>query len=149
MAVGNRNLTAVRLRGSLEGDVDSRVTESAGRPSVIARDLERYYALLDRSLPRLAENEAMLVCDVINGRLYGTPGFSPSVWLVAEIEDAFKLNNLDKKWDVDADEFRAKLERLSPVEALALIDAAERFWARASDYEDTLVAIREIFRIKS
>ena len=39
-----------------------------------------------------------------------------------------QLDGLAKQWEVDGDGLLAKLRALTPTQALAVIDAAERWW---------------------
>lgn len=98
---------------------DARATQIA------ARDLDRYYTLLQRAMPKFSEPEASLIVDALNGTL-SEPHTAHLLW--AEIDDAIQLDQLDKKWGVDGPALVQRLRSLSPFEAMAVVDAAERFW---------------------
>lgn len=102
---------------------------SDNRSGTIARDLERLYTLYRyelREVP-LTKNEAMLIVDALNGV---TMDAVSAGMLWAEVEDAIRENGLDKKWEVDGRKLLEKLLKLNRAQALALIDAAERYWRR-------------------
>jgi hypothetical protein len=96
-----------------------------------ARDLERYFALLRDTLPTvpLAENEAMLVCDALNGIIIDPHTYKLTYKLIwAQVDDAIHIDRLDRKWDVDGQALVSKLRGLTAAQCLALADAVERFW---------------------
>lgn len=102
---------------------------------VVARDVERYHALLrDARRPlrdQFSRAELMLIVDSCNGTL-----FEPSTVcaLPFNIEDSISLDRLDEKWGVDGSALLAKLQALSPVQTQSLVDAVERFWTNHERY---------------
>ena len=119
--------------GELLGPLTARQDgERLSRDRVAARDLERYYAVLAAELRRLdlTRDEAMLVLDSLNGVLHETPE-SAATMLWASVSDSIELDGLDRKWGVDGAALITKLRALSVAGALALIDAAERWWVLA------------------
>jgi hypothetical protein len=89
--------------------------------SVARRDLTRYYDLLTSALPTLSVEEALLLCDALNGVLLREPG---TLWgNIATLEDGGF-----EKWGVDRAAFLSRLARFSLLEELAVIDAVERAW---------------------
>lgn len=117
----NEDISRVELRGK-------------NRSQTIARDLERLYSLYRRCLSqiKLTANEACLICDVLNGTIMDANSAS-MLW--AEVEDGCNLDGLDEKWEIDGPALVEKLKSYNETQCLALVDAAERFWA--SDYEST------------
>lgn len=117
------------------------------RSQVINRDLERLYTLYRRALATvpLTQEEACLLVDALNGAKFTA---DTARLLYAEIEDACRLDHLDQKWQVDGQALVQKLRQLTDTQALALIDAAERFW-NAPDVGQRNVreAVREYFNI--
>ena len=116
---------SIYLRPALETELEAR---GDNRNHVIHRDLERLYTLYRlalRDVKQLTLPEAWFIVDMLNGTMMdaNTAGL---LW--ADAEDACALDGLDKKWQVDGKAFVEKLKALSPVQALALVDAAERFW---------------------
>lgn len=122
---------AFRVPQELEKEIAARGEFS----DVVRRDLDRLYTLYRRALARveLTENEAWLVADAMNGTLMDATT-APFLW--ASVEDTIQLNKLDKKWNVDGAKLVEKLRRLSDIEALAIVDAAERFWVGNMRGED-------------
>ena len=112
------------MRPELGKEIEER---GDNRTLVIHRDLERLYTLYRLALRevKLTLPEAWFLVDMLNGSLVDayTAG---TLW--ASAEDACALDGLDKKWKIDGKVFVEKLKALSHVQALALVDAAERFW---------------------
>lgn len=117
------------------------------RSQVINRDLTRLYTLYRRALAEvpLSVEEACLLVDALNGALLDA---TTARLLWAEIEDACRLDHLDQKWQVDGQALVQKLKNLTDIQALALIDAAERFW-NAPDVGQRNVreAVKDYFNI--
>jgi len=115
---------SIYLRPALETEIEAR---GDNRNHVIHRDLERLYTLYRLALRemKLTLPEAWFIVDMLNGSLVDAYS-AGTLW--ASAEDACALDGLDKKWQVDGKAFVEKLKALSPVQALALVDAAERFW---------------------
>lgn len=88
------------------------------------RDLDRYYEMLARSLPKFSEEEAMLLADVLNGTMH-MPYSVSLLW--AEISDALR-EGYAEKWSVDGPVLVEKLRKLTPFECMAVADAIERAW---------------------
>jgi len=119
----------------LEGEVQAR----AGEPgpsfgTIIKRDLKRYYDLLNQCRQRLRfslpEAEAIVLA-------LGPDVKTPSQYIWAEVERQYLENSDDPDHhayyylpdDLDAAVLVEKLRKLGPVEAHALRDAAEIYWA--------------------
>jgi hypothetical protein len=107
---------------------------------VFNRDLGRYYEALRQARAALRQQfdtpEISAILDTLNGHWFAEP--ESVAWIPAEVEDAIGLNDLDRKWQVDADELLRKLGSLSFMESCALADAAERFWRRVGQGEHDL-----------
>jgi hypothetical protein len=117
------------------------------RSHIIARDLARLYRMYERALREvpLTYNEACLLVDALNGYM---PDIASAKYLWAEVEDAVRLGELDKKWQVDGTVLMEKLRGLSLLHCMALIDAVERFWVLSeSENGETLDRIKKIFNI--
>jgi hypothetical protein len=119
---------AVHFRNSrVQRELDARSASGLSPGQVAARDLERYYRLLELELQAidLSEGEAMLLCDAFKDALM-EPHTLHVLW--AEIHDAIRMDGLDRKWNVDSSALVEKLHGLSPAGCTALVDAVERFW---------------------
>lgn len=105
----------------------TRRDDGRGESLVAKRDLDRYYAALSAELRAvsLSEPEALLLCDALNGVLH-EPHTVPLLW--ASIDDAIRLDRMDAKWGVDGADLVARLRALTYTQALAVIDAVERWW---------------------
>lgn len=111
----------------VEPQLGVRLDARIGSPGRVAvRDLDRYYTVLTAELARLdlSEPEAMLIIDSLNGSLLDTSSYR-LLW--AEIDDALD-DGLAEKWGIDGFALVAKLRALSPAQAMAVIDAGERWW---------------------
>ncbi|MDD3654996.1 MAG: hypothetical protein PHO01_12620 [Desulfotomaculaceae bacterium] len=115
---------SIYLRPELEAELEAR---GSNRNHIIHRDLERLYTLYRLALRevKLTLPECWFIADMLNGSLVDAYS-AGTLW--ASAEDACALDGLDKKWQVDGKALVKKLKALSPVQALALVDAAERFW---------------------
>lgn len=112
----------------------------------INRDLERLYTLYRRTIREtpLALKEACLLVDALNGSLMDA---NTAHLLWASIEDACKLDGLAGKWEVDGLALVEKLMDMSAFQCMALIDAAERFWAIPDTERELEEGVRKCFNI--
>ena len=120
--------TPVQFRdAAVELRLAERTDEGQSAGLTAARDLERYYALLDHCLAVivLTEAEASLICDALNGTLIDHRTYH-LVW--ASVDDAIRLDGLDEKWGVDGPALVGKLRDLDHCGMLAIADAVDRFW---------------------
>ncbi len=117
--------------GAMAEDVRARAGHGMTDSAVAQRDLERYYATLKASLldVELSEQEACLIVDACNGLLV-EPHTVGLLW--AQIDDAIRLDGLDRKWGVDGPALVEKIRRWTYAENLAVQDAAERAWNMVS-----------------
>ncbi len=124
--------------GELEPAIIERQSPGQSVGRVADRDLGRYYQLVQDELARitLSEAEASLVVDALNGTIM-EPHTYRLLW--AEVDDAVRLDGLDRKWGVDGDALVTKLRALSPGATMAVVDAAERYWAAAARGESPTV----------
>lgn len=131
------------LRDEIEKEIRSR---GENRSWIISRDLERLYALYRRAIREtpLEYREACLIVDALNGSIMDA---NTATMLWASIEDACKLDGLDKKWEVDGSALVEKLRGLNVLQAMALIDAAERVWGVPDGERDFEKDIRKYFNI--
>lgn len=105
-----------------------RINNSVSSVHQVAdRDLERYYNLLKYSLREvnLTEQEAMLVCDALNGVFFDD--FSIRL-MHASVEDAIMHDRLDAKWNVDGEALIAKFRSYSIGALYSIADAVEQWW---------------------
>jgi hypothetical protein len=95
------------------------------------RDLKRYYALLNYHLLETSwtEGEAHLICEALKGyQLEDDPDQSRAIW--KQVHTAVHRDDLDQKWHVNRETFHPKIQALNHLEAVALVDAVERYWVR-------------------
>lgn len=133
-----RKTDQITFRASdLAGQLDARTDGRLSAGLVAKRDLERYYETLRRSLPTFGSQEALAILDTCNGTLW-EPHTVRLIW--ANVEDAIRLEALDQKWNIDGAALVARLRSLSYAEALAVVDAAERYWCSAEEDADAALA---------
>jgi hypothetical protein len=115
------------------GDLLFPLTERSSQDRTLSatarRDLERYYALLQRELPSLALKEASLLVEVVKGFTV-TPETATFLW--ASVENAFKAYVAPEHAQT-AKRLSTFLSKLSYAQCLALLDACERYWGRVAD----------------
>jgi hypothetical protein len=112
-------------RSPLRTALEERTRHEQTTSEIAKRDLERYYDALRRALQAFSEPEASLIVDACKAWLV-EPHSAPLLW--AEVDDAIRGDGLAVKWGVDGSALVARLRALTPFEALAVCDAAERFW---------------------
>jgi hypothetical protein len=145
----NANLVMFRvmpdLQAHLAARTNDRTTDEQSTNLIARRDLERYYAVLRDSLQTvtLTEGEASALVDALNGTLLEAHTYS-LLW--ANVADAIRYDGLAEKWGIDGPALVAKLRALSPGAAMAVVDAAERYFVLASrigseDLAETLRAV--------
>ena len=123
---------------ALRAELDARrgyITDG----TLMSRELERYYEVLRRSLAtvKLSEAEAGLLCDALSGIVRA----GPVALLWAEVDEAIRADGLDAKWGIEGPVLVAKLRGLSYAQALALVDAIERFWLGPHEQVDRAAAL--------
>jgi len=121
---------SISLMPSVQAQVLVRVDATRGAFSaVIGESLDRYFESLRRARARLvgqfSAGELALIADSSNGTrwdAYSVP------LLYANVEDGLD-DGLAEKWEVEGAALVAKLRALSYIEAAAIVDAVERWWA--------------------
>jgi hypothetical protein len=113
--------------GGLEVELHARHGHKEGLSHTVQECLGRYFYALQQTLKSidLSEQEWMLVRDACNGTLWERHTI-PFLW--GGVEDAIKLDGLDRKWEVDGAALVGKLRALTYWQSLAVVDAVERWW---------------------
>ena len=121
--------------------------------TIIQRDLECYYAILDMVEDEMKDQfsikEASLLCNVFRNtqmeirRLKSWPTLF--VW---DVEDVEKYERLGEQFEVNTNDLIDKLEKLTPYQALWLLDKILLFWNRPNSTEKEEETIKELFRIE-
>lgn len=128
--------------------IDEGLTARADQdisPSRVAQEsLERYFTLLGAELRRvyLSRQQALLLCDVLNGTFVDTMWAESAPDLLAgEVEDSAP-DGMGAKWEVDLTEFVATIQSWSRGQALAVVDAVVRWWKLdAADWDEALIEV--------
>jgi hypothetical protein len=128
-----------RAMGNMENQIGERTSLSEGlsdsqKETLLSgtafRDLDRYYDMLVRSLPKFSMGEAMLMADVMNGTIH-MPYSAPLLW--AQVSDSLE-DGYAEKWKVDGPALVTRLHKLTPFECMAVADALERAWNDSQGY---------------
>jgi hypothetical protein len=125
--------------------LEARASSRVERNGIAHRDLERYYFMLRASTPRFRRNEAALLLDALNSH-YTEPHTAQLLW--ALVSDAIEDERLAEKWDVSGPVLVERLRNLSPFEALAVADAAERAWRLTGNGVNLDEALRRVGLIR-
>jgi hypothetical protein len=113
-----------------------RLQKNSKRKSSSAEttDRERSSATLNVCIPFTAvhsggfiftETEALLLTEALRGVTYDA-NTAPMLW--AHVDDAVNLQGLDQRHGVDREALVQKLKALGDLEAMAVVDAVERYW---------------------
>lgn len=129
------------LSRELAEEVDA--CEPGEMSALINRCHDRYRFILRRAVPALTEPEWMLLVDALMGTI-SEPAELGVAALAHGVADAIALERLDAKWAVDGAALLATLRALTPAEAVAVLDAAERFWPASGSVDDYRARLREI-----
>jgi hypothetical protein len=138
----NENL--ISFRGA---DLKAKLLASGPVAAEGPKALNRYFNLLAYAAQSisLSQKEALLLCDLLNGTMFGNFEISPRT-LRAELEDGYLYSKLDEKWGVDGDAFLEKISGYNETQCAAVIRATEVFWESPDGrIEDMNVKVREAF----
>ncbi len=107
------------------------VIESRGKnaSASLERIIDRYGELMRRSRPELTEAQWNLIYDAMNGTLH-EPAQLIRGSVAHGIGDAIALDGLADKWQVDGPALINLLASLTYAQEVAVVDAAERYWAK-------------------
>lgn len=104
----------------------TRTTGNRDVSQVACRIIERYAEVVKRRKPELSEAEWNLIREACNGWVV-EPAAAVG-WLSMQVEDAIKINNLDRKWQVDGAALVKKVRSLDYADCLAVVDDVEQYW---------------------
>jgi hypothetical protein len=132
---------------ALQRLVDERADAAGGLRSasgVVNAVADRYLEIVRRSCPVLSVPEWSLIFDSLNG-VWAQDSAALYVGALAHgISDSIALDRLDQKWGVDGAALLRALNDCTFCQLVAVVDAAERFWAasdRSGDVRDQVAAI--------
>lgn len=109
-----------------------RAGEEGGREisSLINTVADRYNRVVAAHLPSLTREEWAVVMDALNGAHLQADAYAqPPRWAIYSVMDLIADGGAERH-GADAEALKAKLSALDEAGIIALIDAAERFWAR-------------------
>lgn len=124
-------------------DITSRVNKTITTHQIGHRDLERYYTLLNLALKEVAltQNECLCILDVLKWRSFNIE-FIRFIW--ATLEDNFKYERTDKKYNIDGKLLINKIKNSSAAFLYALADAVERYWNDVTIETDAIAKLKEV-----
>jgi len=95
------------------------------------RDLQRYYNLLNYHLLELSLTigEANLICEALKDYRF-EEDFEQTRAIWKRVDHAIQQDHLDQQWSVNGKALVRKLQALHELQAIALVDAVERYWVR-------------------
>lgn len=134
---------AFRPNSRLQTHIAERQELDRSTGLIAARDLERYYELLRRSLPIFTEAEAFLIVDACNG-WFIEPHSAPLLW--AKVDECIRRNGVNGEQNPNGPALVARLRTLTPFEQLAIADAVERFWN--GDHSNRAAGLRRVGLVK-
>jgi hypothetical protein len=122
------NLTLTSQDSELKAALLQRGQDAS---AVGLRDLKRYYALLNHHLLETSwtENEAQLICEALRDYQF-EDDLEQARMIWKQVHTAVRQDHLDQKWNVNRETFHTKIQALNHLEAVALVDAVERYWIR-------------------
>jgi len=101
--------------------------------------VKAHNAIIKESMPTLAQEEWLLICDMLNGCVLDerSPHF-----LAADIAECAAEDGLSSKWDTDGLMLAQRVDKMSTAEKFAIQEVAFRFWSETgivSDYRQKLI----------
>ena len=142
--------TSLYIGQALRGLLDSH-PEGAGlwsRSGLLNTVAARYVEIARRHMPTLTLAEWCAVMDALNGlwtqaSSRSEAGLITGAW--ADVYDADRLDGLGAKWHCDAKGLAERIRDYDYATTVALVDAVERWWARAphdgDDYRTSIAAV--------
>ena len=128
----DESITTLRLPAA-DSDNDREYSLS-GRINAI---LARYDKLVAANMPEFSRDEWCAIFDANNGTLFepmfDLAGLPTMVW--ANVADS---RGLGEKWSIDQEALIAKLRAVSPSQAVAIIEAIDRFWSNPNPMDEAL-----------
>lgn len=119
--------TAIYVGENLASYLEAREGPRSASINTLA---DRYMHILAGSRLDLSDAELSLIRDANNGTVF-TPARTGLPGLAYNVEDAIKLDNLDRKWGVDGAALVAKLRACTRAELACLVEDVERYWSSA------------------
>ncbi len=95
--------------------------------------LERYAAIVRRSMPEFQVAEWCLIFDALKPGWIADEGHTAQ--LATEIREAIQYEKLDGKWNVDGARLRGRIDKLSFAARTAIGEMTEWFWQSDPDTE--------------
>ncbi len=130
------NITAQIKNPATTKQIEERSSDKYGSTNngLINTILDRYFDIIKvgtRELREFTDAEKNLLCDICNGTMFEPFGLIlENNAILMQFEDTLDLygNQFAEKWEIDGDELKTKLENLSKIGQIALIDYIEKFW---------------------
>lgn len=146
---GKRRRRSLAITSAL-GDPFDRATTLAGDQDLaqfLSNLLDRYYAIIHRSIPRLSDTELCAIFDALTEHWDPTPANIAN--LPREVMTGITNDFLHTKWQIDPNALRTRLDRLGFPERAAIAELTSCYWQLASDDEPpqtTIARMKSLFR---
>jgi hypothetical protein len=122
--------TSIYLEDKVMELLSIRTPSTSSRSEMMNAIVHRYDHICRANLPSFDRREWLLLVESLNGTLLRThPASAPTTLLWLLVEDACNIVGADRKFGIDRQTFTEKLRAFSDVQAIALFDAVERYWA--------------------
>jgi len=123
---------SISVRPGVLAEIERR--DEGNLSGTFGKSLDRYFALISRSLAQwreqLSDAECALILEATNGTAFADTFSLAHLW--AEIDDAISMDRLDAKWEIDGPALVEKIRSSGVLGQTALIDASERWWRRVA-----------------
>lgn len=129
MTTGNRaKRTIINLSNAPEAPI-SRLAELTGTENLaetLEETVERFFAILRRAMPPHQPAEWCLILDALQPPWTATEEHVAQ--LPSEIGDAITMDQLDRKWEVNGQKLKTRMDHMPYASRMAMGFVAEVFW---------------------
>ena len=102
----------------------------SGRLNTICHNYDR---ITRAELPALTLNEWSLLCDILNATVV-EDNTGDHLW--ADIAESGRLDGMAEKWELDTEEFAARVRDMSIASRCAILDVVLRFWKGRDEHSE-------------
>jgi len=121
--------TSIYIGDDMQAYIDAHQGEGDSVSGIINAAIDRLQYLLLLAEPKLTHDEWLLVYNTQSSATVMPPAQTVSA-IVSSVEDSIALDHMDREYGVDGPALVAKLRGLDRVGRMAVVDCAERWWAK-------------------
>jgi hypothetical protein len=121
--------TSIYIGDDMQAYIAAHQGDGESVSGIINAAIDRLRYLLQTAEPDLTDAEWTLIYNTQSSAATMPPAQTVSA-IVAAVEDSIALDHMDREYDVDGPALAAKLRTLDRLGRMAVIDRAERWWAR-------------------